>query len=429
MELLRIQLVQCRSQFDPQLGSIESIAPKERDVDSLAHLALMLAGRGSKADRYKSHAGDFSPVQMRRQFTTVDPGSAHQLKGGVGSPADGNVRALDQRHTRIELGLDQTAQIGRWIHPLEPSRVIPVAANPACHGHDCQPGIEVALGIEHLRQLSDGHAMTHRKRKIVHEAFPPSIGDRPLHEGSRDRIRPVEHNDFDAGLGRGLEKIAQGGLVGVKASACVLNVDHDRVERLQHLERRMAGRLGGAIDAIDGHARRGILRVADIGRIEGARDSVLGTEDGRERNAGNLRQHINGASPRGIHSGLIGQHADLFLFGDPANDIEVMGLENVDSGLDRSVACAQPPGRSFHFVVAGYALPAQRFLLAHRQGKRRRYRGCNLGSHRHRASFASGMHGVGQNDDEGAGRRINPQGSSGEAGVAERSDRKQRASV
>src|ERR1700690_3135733 len=110
--------------------------------------------------------------------------------------------------------------------------------------------------------------MPHWDGEIVYETFPARFGNWTLNEGSGDGIRAVEHDDFNAGFGGGFEKISERRLVGVKARACVLNVNDDGIERFEHVEWRMPGRVGRAISAVDGHAGGGVFRVGDIRCVE-----------------------------------------------------------------------------------------------------------------------------------------------------------------
>jgi hypothetical protein len=48
----------------------------------------------------------------------------------------------------------QAAQIGRGIRPLQAGGVVPVAAHPALHSNYAQLGVNVVLGVEHLRQFT-----------------------------------------------------------------------------------------------------------------------------------------------------------------------------------------------------------------------------------------------------------------------------------
>ena len=75
--------------------------------------------------------------------------------------------------------------------------------------------------------------MTDGNREIVHEGFVTGIRDSALHEGAGDRVRAVEDDHLDASLGGGFEKVSQGGFVGIKAGADILNIEHHRVESLR----------------------------------------------------------------------------------------------------------------------------------------------------------------------------------------------------
>jgi hypothetical protein len=69
--------------------------------------------------------------------------------------------------------------------------------NVFLHGHDRQPGVDAALGIEQIGQLPHGHSVAHGKREISFETARLMGDHRALDERAGNRIGAVQHNDFD----------------------------------------------------------------------------------------------------------------------------------------------------------------------------------------------------------------------------------------
>src|SRR5690348_14295574 len=118
-----------------------------------------------------------------------------------------------------------------------------------------------------------------------------------------------------------LHAISHRGGERVEANACVLNVEHERVEIREHLRR---GAARAAVEAVNGEAGF-YVRVVGDGRIGAAGDTVFGTKESDEIYSGRGFQHVNRAASLGIDARLIGDQADAFA----AQWREMFEFENV----------------------------------------------------------------------------------------------------
>ena len=118
---------------------------------------------------------------------------------------------------------------------------------------------------------------------------------------------------------------------------------------------------------------------------------MLGAEYGVQRNSGSLGQDVNGAASLRVDSGLIGEQPDSFLGRAPANQVEVVRFQHVDSGLHRSVADRQPAGSGLGLVIACNTFQSQLFFFTDGQWKGRGYRGGNLRAQRNHISLPARM--------------------------------------
>ena len=96
-----------------------------------------------------------------------------------------------------------------------------------------------ALGVIELRQFADRHAVAHGHVMPCGEARV-AIAHGTFDEHAADRIRAVEHEEFQFRIGRGGEAFADRGDVGVEAAADVLDVEDERVEPGELFGRRRA---------------------------------------------------------------------------------------------------------------------------------------------------------------------------------------------
>ena len=181
------------------------------------------------------------------------------------------------------------------------------------------------------------------------------IGNRPLHKRTRNRIRPIQNDDFDSCLRGRLQKISRRSFVGVKARARIRQIDHHRIQPLQHVQRRTPRRVARPVDAVDRDSGRRILGILDVGRVQRSCHPMFRTENRIQRNAGHVGQHVNRSASFGIDAGLIRQQSDASRSPAPGRmqRRELRLLEHVNSRLHRSIPHRQLARRALHFVVAG----------------------------------------------------------------------------
>src|SRR5581483_7322041 len=277
---------------DAQLRRVKGIAVEQQDIHSAQAFALVLVRARREVFRHEAHTLDIAGVQICSKLLRFDPGSADHLKRRIGPPPDGYVRALDQTYAGIERGRGKTAQIRRWINPQQARGIEPVAADPSFHGDNRQLGFDVALRIEHLRQLADRHPVPHRYRMIVHETLRAGIGNRSLHEAASHGIGTVKDNNGNSRLCRGLQEITQCGFVGVEPRAGILNVVHDGVQRLQHLEWRTALGVSVAIDAVYRYAGGTVHGIADLGGVQLTQYAMFRGKNRGQLQRGSRRQDV-----------------------------------------------------------------------------------------------------------------------------------------
>src|SRR3954468_371237 len=105
---------------------------------------------------------------------------------------------------------------------------------PIFHGNDVEVGADVIFGIEELRQLADGEAITHGQRKVSDEAGLVAIEHGSFNNGAAERVGAVENVKSDFALGGFFHAVSHGGGVSVEAHAGVLNIENERVDALKH---------------------------------------------------------------------------------------------------------------------------------------------------------------------------------------------------
>ena len=145
---------------------------------------------------------------------------------------------------------------------------------------------------------------------VTHKAEMGALRKRALHKRPSDRVGTVENNHFNSCFGGRFQEKSHRSLVGVEAHPGVLQVNYHRVQALEHIERRAALRVAGAIDAIHGYVGGGIHRIPHVGSIKLTHRAMLRSKNRRQLHPRYLGEHIDGAAPLGVDSGLIGEHAN-----------------------------------------------------------------------------------------------------------------------
>src|SRR5579885_2261913 len=121
---------------------------------------------------------------------------------------------------------------------------------------------------------------------VADKRFPALIQNWPFHGDTANRIGAIEHDYLELVLSSGLQDIAQGGDIGVKATANVLNVVNESVNPRQLLGR---GTLTLAVETEDRQAGLLVLAIRH-GGVHDAADAVLGAEQRHEFHALGLVQ-------------------------------------------------------------------------------------------------------------------------------------------
>ena len=128
---------------------------------------------------------------------------------------------------------------------------------------------------------------------------------------------------------------------------------------------------------------------------------MLRAEDGFERHARGLSQDVNGAASLGVESGLVGESPFFFCLGGGERS-EVLVLEHIDPILTVPLRTAIRRA-----AVWGSLYPVMLFkrtsCFSSRSMEGPQQPQSRLSSESHHASLASGMDGVGQEDDVGPG--------------------------
>ena len=195
---------------------------------------------------------------------------------------------------------------------------------------------------------------------------------------------------------------------------------------MKHLGSRMAARLGLAVQGIN---RQPCFLVARRRHflVELPADAVLRAEERDERDVARAEQRIDRAGASLRPARLIRQQTDPFA----AQPRKCLAVEHVDAGQDRDRE--RGPFRA----ATGRVVNAARLVTAGPKGphdivvgeKVGRRHSRHLRAERRDVALAVRMHAVGQKDDVALRLRLHPERRAGEAGVAERFDRKQIAAI
>ena len=122
--------------------------------------------------------------------------------------------------------------------------------------------------------FADRHAVTDRERIEADEGRVRGIRHVAFHARAAERIRPVEHDDFDPCRRRRSHHERRRPDERVVARADILEVDDHRVDLAQHRGRRRASL---TIEAVDRQAGEGIALEADVRVVLGrAPEPMLG---------------------------------------------------------------------------------------------------------------------------------------------------------
>ena len=243
---------------------------------------------------------------------------------------------------------------GRRDDPGQPGLVEPHRPRPAFHGDDRQLGrAGQELVVEQPGQLADRHAEPQRDREQPDERAELGVfEDGPLHVRAVDGGGPVEDDEVDAVLGRGLHGVGHRRDVGVDARPDVLDVEDEDVDPLDHARLRHLARLLGVerahvlVDVLE-HPRFGLeglpveaedgelelLVVVErhvLARLGVPPDAVLGTVEGDEIDGRVRAEQVDRRPQARVRSRGIGDQADPLAL----DEIEVLFEEDLDPELD-----------------------------------------------------------------------------------------------
>ena len=211
--------------------------------------------------------------------SVVDPRRADHFERRVGPATDRNVGPFHQRDPGVEHGLGDRSQVGRRRRPDEPRLVEIGGPPPAPHAHDFELCAEMLVGVDHLGELAERHAVANGERMVIDEGHVARGRERTGHVDAVDGIRTIEDHDAQPALGRDGEGSVHGGGVGVETGADVLDVEHQRIDAGQHL---VARRKAIAVEAVDGQARTFVAAVFDP-LVEIGEKAMLGSEESDQR--------------------------------------------------------------------------------------------------------------------------------------------------
>ena len=144
---------------------------------------------------------------------------------------------------------------------------------------------------------------------MPHERLETGHEHHPLDLRAADRIGAVADDDLEALLARRLQAVRHRVDVGVDAHADVLEVDHERVEAVQHLGRRFP-RL--AVQRVDGHAADLVMGVPRLDHVvlHVGPEPVLWPEDRGEPCARVRQQPVGDVARAGVHGGRVADDPD-----------------------------------------------------------------------------------------------------------------------
>jgi hypothetical protein len=151
--------------------------------------------------------------------------------------------------------------------------------------------------------------VTQRNGEEADERLEPGLQQLAFDRDPADRVRPIADDHRQADAAGGLQAVRHRVDEGVDARADVLQIDHEDVEVLQHLRRRLAG---FAVQRVHRHASPRVLRMRRLDHVVLQRrmEAMLRAEDRAEADA-RLGEHaIDDVGEVAIDRGGVGDHTD-----------------------------------------------------------------------------------------------------------------------
>jgi hypothetical protein len=267
--------------------------------------------------------------------------------------------------------------------------------SPANRNH-AEIDVDVALFAKHARELADGHSVPDGKR-VERGECRLAFKHRSFNRFAADRIHAIEHDELDLRVGCRFHRESHRRDVRVEARADVLHVEHERVEIRELFARGLSP---VAVQAVNRKSARRIAIVRDV-RVGVAANSVLGTEERHECDAGRAAQHVDRRIAGVIDAALIRDQAEPH----SAQRFVRVALQHVDAVL--------------RVRAASDDVDARMLRRPRESPDRLRDERAELLLQRNHAPLAVGMHAVREKDVERVRDRIDPQESAGPSGVSE----------
>ena len=234
---------------------------------------------------------------------------------------------FQQGDAGIQDGLVECPDVRRGVDPRQAGFVKPQAALPALHADNLELGADLPLRVEHSGKLSHRHPVAHRDVVVGHEGLQLVIPRRSLNVHPVNRVGPVQHVEFNARFGRGLQGVSHRRDVGIEARADVLDIEHERVEALQLFRR---GPLAvAAIEAVDGDSTALVDAIGNVRLVQFSAQPVLGREDRFEADIWRRGQQVDVAPPQAVDPRVVGQEPDFLA----TQACETLGCKHIQPRL------------------------------------------------------------------------------------------------
>jgi len=232
----------CRPVIEPELARdgearrqwLERLAVTNCDSNSTTLFAGELTGVRCELDSVECYAGQTQSIEFPGERFTVEPGRAKHFKRRGRAATDREIGCFEQTDAGVQQRFGKTAHIRRRVDPGQARVVEELRALPAAHLHNLQIEVELEFGLQHQCDLADGHAVANGDGVKAYERLQTIIKYGTSDIDSIDRVRPVENDKADTVVGRRDHGIAHGRNISVETRPDVLNVEHDRVNVVEH---------------------------------------------------------------------------------------------------------------------------------------------------------------------------------------------------
>ena len=198
------------------------------------------------------------------------------------------------------------------------------AREPFAAGDAQVEGVQSEGLLEEGGQLARRHAVAEGGGQETDERLAVGRQHGAVGRREHERVGAVGDDEGLAGRGARFHEQAEGGAVGVGAAGDGLEVEHDGVQRGQHLR---GGRAGGAVEGVDGNVPVGMPGGVDgLAGAAAAVETVFGAEEGGEPDAAAV-EVVGGVFAVGGPAGGMGDETG-------AGAAEPVGGDAFDAGAD-----------------------------------------------------------------------------------------------